>query len=583
MRQHFERKMTVRQLWEVCRASPAVASGILATFVLGAALSPLAPFLTGRIVDALQHGNFWQSMRQLYWMAGVVLASALIALANNYLATLFRETLARDLRVQIISKIHRAKFDSALKFTAGEAINRLSGDIDAVTIQMQFTLFPTISAFLAVIVTVAFMFQLNSTLATIACCATLALSVPQHFAKRRFATFRRELSEARDRLQTKAQETLTPGALALLKGANAFNRESVRFGTHANNVRSVNLRQAMFGGWISVWSSFLQILGPVALLAFGSYLVSQRALSLGTLVAFLAYQRNLSSPFSAISNLQVQLAIMAVIFRRLFDLFDLPDETSGTHPLGVGPIEFCDVWVTRAQRPILKSLNLRIERGAHLAIVGPSGSGKSTIAAVLMRFIDGERGSVILAETPLCDILLSELRSKIALVPQDAFIFSETLDYNIRYGKPGVSQAEFDNVAELCEVNAMARLMPRGYATELGAHGFNLSGGERQRVSLARALLQRPEILILDEALTGVDLESERAILGSVRRRMKNRTLIVITHRLHSIAEFDMIVIVADGRVVVTGSHATLMRDNAWYRAMLVRDREPSTEVLSYK
>jgi ABC-type multidrug transport system fused ATPase/permease subunit len=258
----------------------------------------------------------------------------------------------------------------------------------------------------------------------------------------------------------------------------------------------------------------------------------------------------MSGAFTSLSSLQVTVATISVVAQRLLDLLGLQEETSGNIPFKPGRLDLKGVCVTRNGRPILRHLTMSVPRGYHVGLVGASGAGKSTLASLLIRLYDPHDGLISIAGVDLRDIALASLRAEVVIVPQDALIFDMSLRDNITLMSPEVANEALSEALTTCGLDDLLARLPEGIQSPLGQRGFRLSGGERQRVCLARAILQTPQVLILDEALSGVDLETEERILRRLRRLFRNRTIITITHRVKSIADLDMIFFMSDGKIV---------------------------------
>jgi len=291
------------------------------------------------------------------------------------------------------------------------------------------------------------------------------------------------------------------------------------------------------------------MVGPTATLAFGAYLAIHGQVTAGAIVTLLIYQSRLTAPFGALSQLQITLSTLQVSVRRVLELIDLPEESSGESVFEPGDISVEHVGMRRSDRAILEAVNLVIRRGRHVAFTGPSGAGKSTFVMLLSRFFEPDSGSLYLAGTPLREISLHSLRSSVGIVPQDTFVLDGTIGDNLVLSAQSADRAAIDRAIRICRLGEVIERYPNGLDTRVGRGGVRLSGGEAQRLSLARAIVQNPDVLILDEALTGVEMSMEKAILADIREAFSGKTLVVITHRVDSIAGFDEHVVVRGGHI----------------------------------
>lgn len=502
------------------------------------------------MIDALTQHNFASVMRELGLFALVTIAYGLTQIIDGYATSVFRETLACNLRVELVKKLDRVTFDALSTRTPGEINNRVTGDIEALCVQFQYTLFPALLSICTLAATILAMARVDFRLAGVAIAFALLTLLPLRLAAPRIAKMHQHLAEANDELHDYLQEGATLGGLALLRNELAASSRLERFKGIIGRTFSLAMGQTIVSEGTTLASSLVNMLGPAATVAIGAYLVVHGRMTVGSIVTILIYQSRLSAPFSMLSSMQVMFATIGVVVRRLLDVFDLPEEPTGGAPFRHGALTLDHVSFLRNERYVLRDASLRIECGEHVALVGPSGAGKSTLAALLLRFYEPREGRISVAGTDLRDLSLPSLRSHVALVFQEALVFDTTLRENLTMTKPTADDAEIAEVLEVCALTEVVARLPKGCATRLGQRGFRLSGGERQRLCLARALLQHPDIMILDEALSGVDVAAERSVLGALRVRLRDRTLLTITHRHTSVADFDRVVAIEDGKIV---------------------------------
>ncbi|MDQ6941511.1 MAG: ABC transporter ATP-binding protein/permease [Candidatus Eremiobacteraeota bacterium] len=531
----------------------------------------LPAWVTGRIVDALVHGDRGAVQRSLVLYATAVVLAAVGNLGYAYVTTKLREGFARDLRVRMARALYRGEFESASAVSVGELGNRLGADIDSVSQTLQASFFPLVSAFLQFCLTLAVLFAIEWRIAALSLAAVGLMWIPSKPAAKTFARLRKQLSEARDRLEARGIDTMSPAALSVVKRSATAEAEERRYARAADEIVRINTRSAIIGGSYSVLSSILTAAGPVATLSLGAYLVATKHVSVGMLVAALTYQMRLYSPASTLWGAQSQIAVLYAILQRVFTILDIPAESGGGAEAPRGEIVFDGVAVARNGRDVVSDADLRIPSGAHVAIVGPSGCGKSSLVMVLSRLYPPARGRVTIGSTPIERFGIDPLRSAVAFVAQDDHLFDETLRANVLYGT-AAGDAEADAMIRALELDQIEARMD-GTRT-IGVRGHRLSGGERQRVCLGRALLRNPSILVLDEATSALDIESERHLIALARERMRDKTLIVVTHRVASVAALDAAVVMHDGRIVAHGSHDDLIRSCPNYRALLGIDAE---------
>ncbi|HHY68281.1 MAG TPA: ABC transporter ATP-binding protein, partial [Alicyclobacillus sp.] len=304
----------------------------------------------------------------------------------------------------------------------------------------------------------------------------------------------------------------------------------------------------------------------------GGRLVMGDAMTLGTVVAFTAYLGQLYGPVSALANIHVNVMGSAALFSRLFEYLDKPveiEDRPGAVDVGRvrGQIQFENVYFR--YRPggewVLRGIDLTIEPGQLVALVGPSGAGKTTLSYLIPRLYDPEVGRVTLDGHDLRDVTLSSLHGQIGVVTQETFLFHASLRDNLLYAKPDATEEEMEAAAKAAYIHDMIQRLPDGYDTLVGERGYKLSGGEKQRIALARVILKNPRILILDEATSALDSHSERYIQAALQPLFQGRTSIVIAHRLSTILRADQIVVIDGGRVVEKGTHRELLARGGLY------------------
>jgi len=539
-----------------------------ACFGAVALLGVLPPLFTASIIDALQRRDVASSFHALGAYVAVTIGFAIVQFASSYATSALREALMVNLRVALMEKLRSAGLAELTTLTLGEIANRIANDIESLCNQLEYCVVPVVQGIVSIVATAIVMLAVNVELSLVSFALVGLVLLPVRLVTPRLSAQQRRISALRDDLCGTINETANLSALALLRNRSAARREGARWLDLVGRLRAQRLQQIVTAQWASLATTALGLLGPAAILGIGALLLSSHRLgSLGAIVAFLMFYNRLAAPFSSLSGLPLQVSAIGVVAHRLMDIFNLDDEISGRVAFAPGALELRGARVERGGRTILDGVDLHVARGAHAAIVGPSGSGKSTLATLIPRLYDVDAGEISLGRTPVAGIELEGLRESVALVSQDPLIFDTTLLENLTYMRPAATHADVERAIEIAGLRDVVERLDDGLATRLGQRGSRLSGGERQRVCVARALVQLPEVLILDEALTGVDIECETRILRGIRAFMRGRTTIVITHRLASIADFDPIVVMDGGRVRACGSHQMLRERDAWYRS----------------
>lgn len=365
-----------------------------------------------------------------------------------------------------------------------------------------------------------------------------------------------------------------------IASVKAFVNESYEAGRYRSSVNAVvklALRGAKFRGAFASFIIFCLFGAIVAVVWYGSKLVQAGEISIGDLTSFILYSTFVGAAMGSFAELYAQLQKTVGATERVIELLNeenedirLEDEIPPVEKHISGAIAFQHVGFTypsRKEIEVLKDVSFSALQGQKIAVVGPSGAGKSTIASLILRFYDPDKGTILFDTLPSTDYTLSDIRRQVAIVPQDVLLFGGSIKENIAYGKIGASDEEIINAATRANAHEFIRRFPEGYETLVGERGVKLSGGQRQRIAIARALLKNPAILILDEATSSLDSESERLVQEALEELMKNRTSIIIAHRLSTIKEADQIVVIDQGRVIETGTHQELIKnENGLYR-----------------
>jgi len=428
------------------------------------------------------------------------------------------------------------------------------------------TIFNLVQNLVVLATTVVFMAHLDWRL-TIASLAVVPVFVlPTHRVGRATFEARRRTQAKLSELTAYMQEVLGISGLLLVKAFVKEMTENRRFRHLNRELRDLNVRQAMIGRWFFMLMGVLGTAGPAALWAYGGFLVLEHQASVGTVVTFATVLLSrLYGPVGQLASLQVNVVGSLALFQRLFEYLDLPVEIAdrpGARDLGSvrGEVTFDDVsFAYGREGNALEHVSFRIEPGELVALVGPTGAGKTTVTSLLPRFYDPQQGSIRIDGHDLRDVTLASLGRQIGIVFQDTFLFHTTVRENLLYVRPEASEEEMVAAARAAYIHDFIESLPQGYETVVGERGHRLSGGEKQRLAIARVILKDPRILILDEATSNLDSESERLIQAALKPLFKGRTSIVIAHRLSTVLAADRILVMDRGRLVEQGTHAELL------------------------
>ena len=552
----------------------------LACILTVAALGLLPPLFTKYLIDdSIPSGSMENVLIDVGGMIASALVAGVIGVYQGYLNSLVGESIMRDIRTSMVAHLHLMPLAFFTGTKTGEIMNRVSSDVDSVDNILTGTFVTIITNFAIMATTVATMFILDWRLAIIAVAVVPLMIVPVTPIGRRMYEIRKGTRERRDEIQSIAQETLSISGIILMKSFTREAFEQARFYDTASRLMGLEIRLAMVGRWFIGVVNSMVVIGPALVWVAGAWLVIHGGLTVGTVVAFVAYFGRLYGPASALAGVQVQIVSALAVFERIFDYLDMPDETATERTDAIelprlrGEIELDNVTFSYGSgRAILQDVSLRVAGGQVAALVGPSGAGKTTITSLIPRFYSPQSGAVRIDGIDVREVTLRSLRRDIGIVTQETYLFHDTIAANLRYGKLDASDAELVAAAKAANIHEMIASLPAGYQTMVGERGHKLSGGERQRLAIARVLLKDPRILILDEATSSLDSLNEAMVQAALEEVMRGRTSLVIAHRLSTILKADVIFVVEDGRIVESGRHSELLARGGAY-ARLYREQ----------
>jgi ATP-binding cassette subfamily B protein len=539
----------------------------LACIIASAVLGLLPPLFTKDLIDdAIPAGSMPAVLVDVGGMIGSALVAAVLGVYQGYLNSLVGEGIMRDIRTSMVSHLHRMPLSFFTGTKTGEIMNRVSSDVDNVDNIVTGTFVTIVTNVAIMVTTVATIFFLDWRLALLALVVIPLMILPLSPIGRRMYGIRKQTRERRDEIESLTQETLSISGIVLMKSFVREPFERSRFAASATRLMDLEIRLVMVGRWFIGAINAMVIVGPALVWVGGAWLAIRGGLTIGTIVAFVAYFGRLYTPASALAGVQVQIVSALAVFERIFDYLDMPVEGGQDNAGAVelprvrGDIAFQDVtFAYDPARPVLQDVSFAVAAGQTAAFVGPSGAGKTTITNLVPRFYDARSGAVMIDGIDVRTVTLASLRRDIGIVAQETYLFHDTIAANLRYGKLEATDEELIAAAKAANIHDFIASLPAGYQTMVGERGHKLSGGERQRLAIARVLLKDPRILILDEATSSLDSHNEAMIQSALEVVMRGRTSLVIAHRLSTILKADVIFVVESGRIVESGTHADLL------------------------
>lgn len=530
-----------------------------------------ADLLSGMNVVPGRGVDFDAVGRTLLLALVLYLLAALFVWVQARLLNVIVQRTVRALRADVEAKVHRlplSYFDSRQR---GELLSRVTNDVDNIQQSVSMTISQLLTSVLTVFAVLAMMLTISPLLTLITVVTVpLSLWVTRAIARRSQKMFIAQWTNT-GRLNAHIEETYSGFTVVKTFGHRAAAQE--RFRDCNDDVYQASFGAQFFSGLVAPATTFVGNLSYVAVAVVGGYQVATGQITLGSIQAFIQYVRQFNQPLTQVAGMYNTLQSGVASAERVFDFLDEPEESPDapqTLPRnGGGRVQFESVWFGyRADTPVIEDLSLVAEPGSTVAIVGPTGAGKTTLVNLLMRFYDVDSGRILLDGVDIRNISRESLRSRIGMVLQDTWLFAGTIAENIAYGRPGASEDDVLAAARAAYVDRFVRTLPDGYQTRVSDDGSNISAGEKQLITIARAFLARPQLLILDEATSSVDTRTELLVQHAMTELRRERTSFIIAHRLSTIRDADVILVMQAGRIVEKGTHAELLARRGAYFAM---------------
>nr|WP_230690381.1 ABC transporter ATP-binding protein [Catellatospora paridis] len=563
----------------------------LALSVVGAVLAVATPILAGRVIDTITRGG---PESAVIWLAviiaGLALAEAGLSLATRWLSATIGEGLILDLRTAVFDHVQRMPVAFFTRTRTGALVSRLNNDVIGAQRAFSDTLSGVVANVVMLVLTLVVMIQLSWQITLLALVLLPVFVLPARRMGNKLAKLEREAAEHNATMSTNMTERFSAPGATLIKLFGQPERESAEFAARARRVRDIGVRTAMVQ-WVFVTALMLVSALALALVyGLGGVFALRGTLDEGTVVTLALLLARLYAPLTSLASARVEVMSALVSFERVFEILDLkPLITEPEQPkrLPEGPVsvqfdgvdfgypsadkvslaslEEVAVLDTRGGAQVLHDVSFTAEPGQLVALVGSSGAGKSTIAQLLPRLYDTDGGTVRLAGVDVRDLDAKTIRQTLGMVTQDGHLFHESVRANLLLARPEATDEELWDALRRARLADLIEELPDGLDTVVGERGYRLSGGERQRLTIARVLLARPRVVVLDEATAHLDSTSEAAVQEALGEALAGRTSVVIAHRLSTVRQADQILVIEAGRVVERGTHPDLLARDGRY------------------
>ncbi|MFI7707679.1 ABC transporter ATP-binding protein [Nonomuraea sp. NPDC049480] len=587
-------RVTLRRIGAFARPHRRRLTLFMLLSVVLAGLAVASPLLAGRVVDAIFNAEPLDVVVVVaLTIAGLAIVEAGIGLVNRWLSAGLGESLILDLRTAVFDHVQRMPIAFFTRTRTGALVSRLNNDVIGAQRAFTDTLSGVVGNLVTLALTLTAMIGISWQITLLALLLLPIFVFPARRMGTRIARLRREAADHNAAMGTQMTERFSAPGATLVKLFGRPAHESAEFASRARRVRDIGVRSAMTQSAFVTALTLVSALALALVYGLGGFYALRAELAPGALVSMAMLLTRLYAPLTALASARVDVMSAVVSFERVFEVLDLkpliqerPD--AGKVPDGPIAVEFDDVRFaypsadkvslasleevaaldSRGGVEVLHGVSFRAEPGQMVALVGSSGAGKSTIAQLLPRLYDVDSGAVRLGGVDVRDLTFDSIRDTLGMVTQDGHLFHETIRANLLLARPEATEAELWDALTRARLATLIESLPDGLDTVVGERGYRLSGGERQRLTIARLLLARPRVVILDEATAALDSTSEAAVQAALGEALAGRTAVVIAHRLSTIRAADLILVIEDGRVVERGTHAELLAAGGRYEEL---------------
>ena len=563
-------KATLLRIWGYLKQQRVGMTSAVIFVIVGSLLSLVGPLMIGIILDNyIIQSDVSGAIRMAILLGGIYTALSFLTWLQTFVMIRVSQKTIHQLRGELFKKIQLLPLSFFDKRQQGDLMSRMTNDIDNLNAALSQSVIQIVSSVLTIIGTAFALFYLNWVLALVTLTIIpLIVWVTKQIIKRSSVNF---VARQRDlgKLNGYIEETISNADITTLFGKE---KQTIEEFTAANErLRGSALRADTISGFMGPINNFMNGLGLSLVIGVGAIMAVSGAVSIGVIASFVTYTRQFFRPINQLSNLLNTFQSAIAGSERVFEILDQHEEVADV-PNAIGKSKLTgDVRFERVQfhydegNPVLRDISFHVNAGETIAIVGPTGSGKTTVIQLLTRFYDATGGRILLDGQTITSYKMENVREHVGVVLQDTYLFSGTVRENIRFGKLDATDQEVEEAAKIAYAHNFIKYLPERYDTWLTSGGMNLSQGQRQLIAIARAILEDPDILILDEATSSVDTMTEVHIQKGLNNLMQGRTSFVIAHRLKTIENADQIFVVKDGSILEQGNHDTLMAQRGFY------------------
>lgn len=562
-----DKKGTLKRLIAYFAAEKAMIIGLLAAVIVVVICSVYAPKLQSNAIDIIASGRFKELTPILITMVVVYIIHSICTFLQTKISAVLSQNIVKKMREDLFRHIVNLPVRYLDSNSHGDIMSRMTNDIENISTTVSQSLSSMFSGVLTIIGTVIMMTVLCPQLALLSCFTVILTVIATKFLSKAMKKFFTKRQVLLGNLNGTVEEMVTG-----YKSVVAYNRQEnviKDFNSVSDELTRVGIIAEILGGSMGPVMNVINNISFVIIAAFGGYFAINHIISIGVISAFIVYAKQFGRPIDELAQIygQIQTAIAGA--ERVFAVMDEPlEDKSGDKNMDKleGVIKFKDVNFSYTKdKQVLYDFNLQVKAGQKVALVGSTGSGKTTVVNLLMRFYDVDSGEILIDDVNIKEIDCATLRKNTAIVLQDTVLFADTIKNNLKYSNEAATDEQMYAAAAMSNCDTMINKMPLKYDTELMAEGENISQGQRQLLSIARAFLAQPKILILDEATSNVDTRTEKHIQDAMLKLMENRTSLIIAHRLSTIQDADIIVVMDEGHIVEAGNHKELLNKMGRY------------------